>query len=181
MTRIALVLVAVTATATATFAEAQAVASFDRLGLLVNQGDRITVTDDAGQELQGRIVDLSPSTLSLLIDNVRHDLHEADISSVRQRHRDSVKNGAALGYLFGATFGGIVVANGRRDYDPRVGMAAALLYYGGIGAGIGAGVDALLKRWDSQVIYKARDSSRRITVSPLLSRDRRVLSLSVDF
>ena len=51
MTRTALVLVA--AVATASLAEAQTVESVDRLALLVNQGDRISVTARNGRKLQG--------------------------------------------------------------------------------------------------------------------------------
>ena len=36
------------------------VAAFDELPLLLKLGDRITVTDDTGRELQGELIDLSP-------------------------------------------------------------------------------------------------------------------------
>ena len=45
MARTALVLAAATVTTTASLAAAQTVESFDRLALLVNQRDHITVTD----------------------------------------------------------------------------------------------------------------------------------------
>lgn len=253
MTRIAFVLVA--ATTTASLAEAQTVESFDRLALLVNLGDRIAVTDHAGQELQGRLVDLSPATLSLKIDGVRHNLDAAEISAIRwhqrdslkngallgfmsgaavatsliagncgwgcdptttalwtslfgaagaaigtgvdalklnsqivfgsrrdaqQRHRDSITNGAALGFALGASFGGIAVVNWHQPYNSNHGMGMAFLY-GASGAGIGAAVDLLVKRADSRAIHESSRSSRRIAVSPLLSRDRRGVALSLGF
>ena len=52
-------------------------ATFRELPLLVSLGDRITVTDDTGRELQGELIDLSPSALSVLVDE-RHDLQETD-------------------------------------------------------------------------------------------------------
>lgn len=88
MTRVALALVAATVTATASLAEAQTATSFDRLALLVNQGDRVTVTDGAGRNLRGRIVDLSPSTISLRMDGARRDLHDAEVSIIRRSHHD---------------------------------------------------------------------------------------------
>lgn len=253
MTRIAFVLVALTTTPS--LAEAQTASSFDQLGLLVNQGDRIAVTDRAGQELQGRLVDLSPATLSLLVDNLRHDLQEAEISVVRRRQRDSLKNGALLGFMSGAvvatslmagdcawscypvaaalytslfgaagagigagldalkvnsqivfgsrrpaqrlhpdsvtngaalgfasgvSFGGIAVLNWHQPYNSNIGMGMAFLY-GAIGAGIGAGVDLLIQRADSRAIHESSRSSRRIAVSPLLSRSRRGVALSLGF
>ncbi|MYH30420.1 MAG: hypothetical protein F4018_09525 [Acidobacteria bacterium] len=174
MTRIALVLVLVAVTTTPSLAQDQTATSFDRLWLLVNQGDRITVTDRAGQELQGRIVGLSPSTLSVQVNGVRHDLQEAEVSIIRRRQRDSLKNGALLGFMSGAA----LMASQMQGVHPGAKLMLSSLY-GAAGAAIGAGVDALIK--DSAVIYRTRHSTRRFSVSPLLSRDRRGLSLSVGF
>ena len=68
-------------------------AAFHELPLLVNLGDRITVTDDTGRELQGELIDLSPSALSVLADDTRYDLQETDITGIRQRRPGSRKNG----------------------------------------------------------------------------------------
>ncbi len=176
MTRIALVLVAATVTATASVAEAQTITSFDRLALLVNQGDRVTVTDGAGQNLRGRIVDLSPSTISLQMDGARRDLHEAEVSVIRRRHRDSLKNGALMGFMSGATIGASLML--REGVDSAAALAVASLF-GAAGASVGIGVDALVE--SSNVIYSANRSARRISVSPLLSRHHRGLALSVGF
>ena len=98
-------------------------AAFDELPLLLNLGDRITVTDDTGRELQGELIDLSPSALSVLVDERhdlqetdsagktwcpngwrcsiahtrRYDLQETDIAGITQRHPDSLKDGALGG------------------------------------------------------------------------------------
>ena len=177
MTRTALVLV--TALATTSLAEAQTATSFDRLWLLVNQGDRITVTDDAGQRLQGRIVDLSPSTLSLQVNGVRHDLNESDVSVIRQRQRDSLKNGAIIGSVSAAVVATILMADDCvwTCYPATAALITSI--FGAAGAGIGVGVDALVE--GSQVVYRARRSARRLSVAPLLSRNRRGLSVSLEF
>ena len=80
-------LVLLAALADAQTVEPRTAASFERLGLLLDQGERIRVTDGAGRELQGRLIDLSPSTLSLRIADVRHDLQEADVAVIRRRQR----------------------------------------------------------------------------------------------
>ena len=87
--RTTLVLLAVLAAARADAqtVEPRTAASFERLGLLLDQGERIRVTDGAGRELQGRLIDLSLSTLSLRIADVRHDLQEADVAVIRRRQR----------------------------------------------------------------------------------------------
>ena len=60
------------------------------------------MTDGAGRDWQGRLIDLSPSTLSLRIAGVRHDLQEADVAVIRRRQRDGLGNGALVGFLSGA-------------------------------------------------------------------------------
>ncbi len=179
MTRIALVLVAATVTATVSVAEAQTITSFERLALLVNQGDRVTVTDGAGQNLRGRIVDLSPSTISLQMGGARRDLHEAEVSVIRRSRHDSLKNGAIMGAISGAVVATILMADDCvwQCYPATATLVTSL--FGAAGAGIGVGVDALVE--GSQVVYRARRSARRLSVAPLLSRDRRGLALSVGF
>ena len=98
MTRIALVLA--TTTLTASLAEAQNT-SFDRLALLVDPGDAITVTDKDGRRLKGRLLDLSSTTLALQAGGLRHELDGGDISLVRRRERDSLKNGTLNGAVTG--------------------------------------------------------------------------------
>ena len=165
MTRIALALVA--ATVTASLTEAQT-ASFDGLALQLNQGDRITVTDSDGQELQGRIVDLSSSTLSLQTDGLRRDLNRGDVSVIQRRERDSLKDGAAIGFASGVAFAvSLVVGEGGGSYaaDPSAMPWYAL--FGAAGAGIGAALDSLYQ--GSQVIFSAAPSNRRLAVSPVVS------------
>ena len=175
MTRIALVLVA--ATATAPLAEAQSL-SFDRLALQLNQGDRITVTGSDGRELQGRIVDLSSSTLSLETAGLRRDLSGGDVSVIRRRERDSLKNGAAIGFASGAAIiVGLFARSGELDHAGIVFFYSSL--FGAAGAGIGAGLDALHE--SSRVIYSTTPSNRRFAVAPLLSRDSGGLSVSLGF
>ena len=71
--------------------------AFHRLPLLLSLGDRITVTDDTGRALQGSLLDLSPSALSVMVDGTPYALQDTDVVAIRQQRRDSVKNGAARG------------------------------------------------------------------------------------
>ncbi len=176
MTRTALVLAAAAATASPT--EAQTVESFDRLALLVNQGDHIEVTVRGGRELQGRLIDLSPASLSLLIDDDLHDLEETEVALVRRRQPDSLKNGAIVGSIVGAVVAGVLMADEGPGSYPGV-YALVMSLFGAAGAGIGIGLDAGYVR--SQVIYTARRPTPRVAVSPLLSRHRRGVALSLGF
>ena len=176
MTRI-ISLVLAGATVTVSLAEAQS-ASFDRLALLVNQGDSITVTDDGGRVLQGRIVDLSSSTLSLQAGGLRRELNGGDVSVIRRRHRDSLKNGAGIGFAAGAAVAvGLLARYGGLHHSGVTLFYSSL--FGAAGAGIGVGLDALHE--DSQVIYSATPSNQRLAVSPLVSRDSGGLSVSLGF
>ena len=91
--------------ATASLAEAQRASSFMQLPLLVGPGDTVTVTDRTGREMKGKIAALSPSTLALLADGIRHDLTDADVAFIRQRRPDSLADGARRGFIVGALIG----------------------------------------------------------------------------
>ena len=179
-------------------------AAFQELPRLLKLGDRITVTDDTGQELQGELIDLSPSALSVLVDE-RHDLQETDsagktwcpngwrcsiaqtrrydlreteITGITQRHPDSLKDGALRGFMAGAGIISVLMVTAGVPLPPS-GVAIVAIGWGGIGAAIGAGVDKA--RVGSRVVYDTRGSSRRVSVAPLISRDRQGVAVSLGF
>ena len=125
MTRIALIFAA--ATLTASLAEAQNT-PFDRLALLVDPGETITVTDKAGRRLKGRLLGLSSTTLALQAGGLRHELDGGDISLVRRREHDSLKNGALNGALTGLGAGGVLllILVGHPDVDVSPGVFLTL-------------------------------------------------------
>ena len=164
--------------------------AFHQLPLLVNLGDRITVTDDTGRELQGELIDLSPSALSVLVDDktacangwrciahTRYDLQETDITGITQRHPDSLKDGALWGLMSGAALISVHMLNLGLGFEPL--DLPVIGAYGGIGAAIGAIVDSTRVGW--RVVYDTRGSSRRVSVAPLLSRDRTGVAVSLGF
>ena len=181
MTRtVVFILALAAATLTAPLAEAQRV-SFDRLALHLDQGDRVTVTDGAGHERQGRILDLSSSTLSLQVDGLRHDLDRADVSVIRRRERDSLKNGATIGFAVGmaAPVMTALALFGTADYDDAGWLLFLSSLTGAGGMGIGIGLDALHE--ESRVVYRAASSNPRLAVSPVVSPERQGVSVSLGF
>ena len=98
------------AAATASAAEAQVADSFEQLQMLVGPDDRITVTDRSGQEVTGSITDLSPSSLTLLVQDSPHVFDAADVGAIRQRRSDSIRNGARNGFWTGVGFAGVHLA-----------------------------------------------------------------------
>ena len=173
----------VTVLATAAHAEAQTAASFDELPLVLRPGDRVTVTDDSGRNLTGRIIDLSPSTLSLEARGARLDLRAAEVSFIRQRRPDPLRNGALIGLGVGAIPAAYLSWLAHSYAQSEGGESAAAGVAGWslvVAAGIGAGVDALIQR--SHVIYGPTGAAqRRLTVSPLLSGHRRGVAVSLGF
>ncbi len=153
-------------------------ATFRELPLLVSLGDRITVTDDTGRELQGELIDLSPSALSVLVDDTRYDFQETGITGIRQRRADSLKDGALRGFISGAAIMSVLLLSSGCSFHPA-GVLAVIGAYGGLGAGIGAGVDSA--HVGSRVVYDTRGSSRRVSVAPLISRDRTGVAVSLGF
>lgn len=162
-------------------AEAQNLAgSFEQLQVLVKPGDIISVTDTTGRELKGRISSLSSTSLALLIDGTRRDLSESDITTIRQNRQDSVADGAKWGLGIGAGLGlaaGVALASGDGTASPLIPILA--MVYGGLGAGVGAGLDALMM--SNQVIYYKPNSAARLSISPLVTRERKGVLFSVGF
>jgi hypothetical protein len=132
-------------------------ASFEQLQVLVKPGSTVTVTDPAGSVTSGRIETLSSSALSLLVDNTRRTFGEMDVNLIRHRRGDSLANGAWWGFGIGA---GLAVAalwayTACDLCDGELGpgeAAAAVSVYGAMGAGVGVGIDALVRR--EQIIYR---------------------------
>jgi hypothetical protein len=84
--------------------------SFEQLRTLVKNGDSVTVTDPMGNEIQGKIANLSASSLAVLVSGTRRDLLESEVGTIQQRRSDSLANGAAWGAVVGAGAGfGIVM------------------------------------------------------------------------
>jgi hypothetical protein len=165
--------------AAASTVQAQGIAgSYEQLRQLVELGDRVRVVQGDGTEVAGEILDLSSSSLALQVKGVRVEVPERDVRTIRMRRPDSLRNGALWGFGAGAAF--LVVAT-LREGD-SLGMPTVLIgaVFGGIGAGMGVGVDAIIM--GRQVVYaRPGASSARVRVSPLLARDRHGAQLSVRF
>ena len=162
-------------------AAAQGIAgSFEQLQLLVRPGDTVTLTDTSGREATGKIADLTSSMLVLMEKGSRRELSEREVTTIRQRRSDSLANGAIWGLAVGGLLAtGMVAAFWEGDDD--IGPAAVgVALYSGVGAGIGAGVDALITR--RHVIYQRRSTSAvEIGIVPLMTDQRKGALVSVRF
>ncbi len=164
---------------TGSSSSAQVVATnFEELRVKVAQGDEIYVTDTSGRESRASVVEVG-TALIVEMSGTRRELSEADVRLIRQRQPDSLWTGAIIGSLAGAAVGVLPVSlmspscQGAECVVPIIAGGAA-------GAGIGIGIDALIK--ERKVIYTpgGRPASQ-LLVAPLFSASARGASLSVRF
>jgi hypothetical protein len=162
--------------------EAQELAtSLEQLRVLVKLGDSVRVTDGTGQETRGTIAELASASLTLVAGGNRRAFLENDIRTIRQRRPDSLSNGAKWGFGIGAglgLLGGLAVVAQYDGDDAAVILPTVALLYGGIGAGVGVGIDAMIT--GTRVIYaRPAGSSARRTISPLVTPSRKGVLVSL--
>ena len=163
-------------------AAAQEAQSFEQLKLLVKPGDKIYVTDSSGIITKGKVGGLTTSTLSLLADKKTLDLAEKDVSRIRQWRHDSLKNGTLIGLGVGVGLGLVGTIAFCHDGWADCGgeQVAVVAIWGGIGAGIGVGIDALIP--SKQTVYIGpRTASNRIKIRPVVDRHRKGAAVAFSF
>jgi hypothetical protein len=160
------------------------VRSFDELELKLHIGDTVQAIDDSGKKIQGRIADISASSLVLTVKTTRLVLPEKSIQTVKKLRHDPWWNGALIGGGIGAIAGLIITRTECGESDPECSAIAgpAFILPGmGIGAVAGALLDKSVKKFDT--VYSAPRSSthRTVGLSPIISRNQKGLHLSVSF
>ena len=147
--------------------------SFEELRQVLKKGRTVVVTDATGQRTRGKVADVSPSSLVVLTPEAR-TFTEGTVSEIRAT--DPVWNGALIGAAIGTGFA-------MWDYliDPsEPGNAVAFTIGIGLGSAIGAGIDALVNR-GGKLLYASARPIRRVTISPVLGKDRQGALVSVRF
>ncbi len=158
-------------------AEAQTATTFEDLQQMVRANDLIVVTDEAGQKIKGRVVDVSASALGVSAPDRSSGAPKtrmfAEGSVMEITAADPVWNGAIIGAAAGIGFA-------TWDYliDPsEPGNAAIFVVALGLGTAIGAGIDGLVHK----VIYLRPRQLSSMKVLPLLGNGRQGVLVSVRF
>jgi hypothetical protein len=158
---------------------------------LVRVGDKIFLSHVDGDVFQGKIESVSWEGATLTLDNALLEKEgklgprtfaEAEIRRIEVEISDSLGNGALIGAGIGA---GLILVPYAIDNDGDIGGDAAFLFgtaiVAGAGAGIGAGIDALMK--ERRLIFDAagNESAWSLGVVPILTKDRKGIALSLSF
>ena len=155
--------------------------TFEELKPVVQAGMTLTVTDGSGRDVTGRLSDLSTTSLALTAGDRILRFDEPDVALIQRRHSDTLANGALIGALAGIAPFVIVVIAETAGGEPCSGQCTrSFLFWGGIGALIGASVDAGVR--GNRTIYLARPSTSSppaLELSPILSRGTKGLRLTI--
>ena len=151
--------------------------NFRELRLKAGPGDTLYITDTSGREFSSKVINLTETTLAVRVGGEPRDLTEADVTRIRQRLPDRLWPSALIGFGVGAGLGalvaGFIECEGAECAGPSLG-------YGALGAGIGIGVDALIK--GRKVIYQAPGpKANRVALQPLVSRSVRGVRVTIPF
>ena len=157
------------------------VKAFDQLNTRLRVGDKVLVTDARGEEHKGKILELSTSALALDSGRVR-TLSASEVRVIQEWQRDSLKNGALIGLATGAGLAltGIVWICHYEECEWNASAAVAVGVYAGIGAAIGTGIDALIPG-RKRVVYRAGEASARVSLTPVITPNRKAVALSFSF
>jgi len=155
--------------------------SFEQLQVFVSPGDTVLVRDDSGEEVSGRIARLTATELVVLVANTPRVFAATDPLRIRQRRGDSLANGTWIGFASGVGLAVVAVAADGGDYFASPGwVVVAAAIYGAMGAGIGVGVDALVR--GRHVIYEQiPNRPPPVAVAPIVGPRRVGAMLAVRF
>jgi hypothetical protein len=134
------------------------VAGFDQLSTRLRVGDTIWVTDTSGAEVKGTLSELTSTSLTL--KGARH-FQRQDVRAILERPHDSLKFGALLGLGIGLAAGTVLVAVATPE---SAGDYFSVAIIGGMGAAIGAGIDAAIPM-PKRPVYLSNVGSSRQPVS----------------
>ena len=141
-------------------------------------GTTAWITDSSGREEKTRIVSISGDFLTVTVVDSLRRLRFSDVQRIRVRQSDSVMNGALIG-AGAVVASGLLMCRAMEPWDVCRSNVGSILQTAAIGAGIGIGVDALIR--PRRTIYDARNGSTRLDAAPLLGRNTAGLQLSLRF
>jgi hypothetical protein len=139
---------------------------FGLLSSRVRVGETVWVTGEDGREVQGKLWDLSASSLEIMSRGQTKTFSADGLRVVWARQHDSLGNGALIGLCAGVVLAAFAAA----ECDEHLPcFVAGGLVYGGMGAAIGVGIDALTPPGKIEVYRRPAIQSARIRLAPVVS------------
>jgi hypothetical protein len=153
-------------------------------GLVSSRLSTVYVLDNTGAETSGKLLQLNPDSIVLLVDGAERQFETARVARIQKRG-DSLRNGAIIGAVVGVAMGiitaGISDCPGDHPGGGCPGSRAALfLVSTGVYSAIGTGIDALIPgRTTLYEASKAPPSADRGGSAPLAFRRRAAVNVRV--
>jgi hypothetical protein len=141
-------------------------------------GMMVWITDSGGREAKTRIVGVSGDIVTTTAGNDIRRLRTTDVMRVRVRHSDSVINGALIG-AGAALASGLFLCSLTEPWENCRDDVGPMFRIGAIGAGVGIGIDALIR--GRRTIYEAAPGSTRLRAAPIVVRHAGGLQVSLSF
>ena len=143
-------------------------------------GMTVWITDADGREEKTRIVGVSGDIVTTSAGDEIRRLRTADVTRVRARRSDSLINGALIG-AGAAVASGLFLCSLTETWENCRDDAGPMLRIGAIGAGIGIGIDALIR--GRRTIYETGGSrgSTRLRAATIVARRARGVQVSLSF
>lgn len=159
-------------------AGAQPVDSFEELQGLIDRGSDVAVTY-GGRQIEGRVLGLSPSSLTLVSEGRLLELGAADVTRIRQRWHDPTRDGGLKGLAWVALpLGGWYLKITEFEGElPAPGLLAVIGLSCVAGYVIGERIDA--RKTELRDVY--RRPPTRVQVGPLLSKERLGAAVAVSW
>jgi hypothetical protein len=144
----------------------------------VMPGTTVWITDSSGREERTRLVGVSGDILTTTAGDDIRRLRTTDVMRVRVRHADPVINGALIG-AGAAVASGLFLCHLTETWENCRDDIGPMLRIGAIGAGIGIGIDALIR--GSKTIYEAASGATQVHAAPIVGHRTAGLQVSLRF
>ena len=144
----------------------------------LTSGRTVWITDSSGREERMRIIGVSGNVVTAMVGEDTRQLSTTDIVRVRVRHSDSVLNGALIG-AGAAVAAGLYLCNVTEPWENCRDDFGPMFRIGALGAGIGIGVDALIR--GRTTIYERERGAARLQAAPIVGRHAGGLQVSLSF
>jgi len=140
-------------------------------------GTTVWITDASSNEEQVRIISVSGGVVTAAAGQNIRRVRAADIMRVRARRSDSVLNGALIG-AGAAIASGLFLCSLTETFDNCRDDVGPMLRIGALGAGIGIGIDALIR--GRKTIYES-GAGTKLDAAPMIGRRAGGLQISLYF